>query len=259
MIENGNIGNLKEFLDSKAAFYNQPFFIESDPIQVPKQFSRKGDVEISAFISASLAWGQRPVIIRNSLSFVNLLENQPYEFLNSASEKDFARVAHFKHRTFNGDDAFYFLLSLKNIYNNHGGLQAVFETGYSKTNDLKGALIYFHKIFFETEGLPRTRKHVSDVQSGSAAKRLNMFLRWMVRDDKPGVDFGIWKGIPSSALMLPLDLHTARVARKLGLLVRKQNDWKAVEEVTSVLRDFDPDDPVKYDFALFGLGAFEKF
>lgn len=259
MNEEGNIGSLKEFLETKVALYNQPFFIESDPIQVPKQFNRKEDIEISAFIAASLAWGQRPVIIKNARSFIQSLEDNPYDFLMNAPEKDFARVGDFKHRTFNGDDAICFLHSLKNIYKNHGGLQAVFETGYGKTNGIKGALIYFHTIFFETEVLPRTRKHVSDVESGSAAKRLNMFLRWMVRTDNAGVDFGLWKGIPPSALMLPLDLHTARVARKLGLLFRKQNDWKAVEEVTSVLRGFDSKDPVKYDFALFGLGVFENF
>jgi len=162
------------------------------------------------------------------------------------------------HRTFNGSDCIYFVRSLRNIYHNHKGLQSVFENGFKKKNTVKSALTEFYKVFFEIAG-ERSRKHVSNVEKGASAKRLNMFLRWMVRGDKSQVDFGLWNGIPQSALMLPLDVHTGNVSRKLGLLQRRSNDWKAVEEVTQSLRQFDPADPVKYDFALFGLGAFEKF
>jgi uncharacterized protein (TIGR02757 family) len=184
--------------------------------------------------------------------------NQPHSFILNASQSEINRLEYFVYRTFNGKDCIYFIQSLKNIYKKHDGLQAIFEKGFQHEYSVKSSLSYFHEVFFEMPG-ERTRKHVSNVQKGSSGKRLNMFLRWMVRNDKNGVDFGLWKGIPASALMLPLDVHTGNVGRKLGLLQRKSNDWKAVEEITSNLRKFDADDPVKYDFALFGLGAFEKF
>jgi uncharacterized protein (TIGR02757 family) len=187
-----------------------------------------------------------------------LMDNQPHDFVLNASATDLRNLKHFVHRTFNGNDCTYFIRSLKNIYQNHNGLQAVVEAGFKHENSVKSALTGFYKVFFEIGG-ERSRKHVSNVEKGASAKRLNMFLRWMVRNDKCNVDFGLWNGIPQSALMLPLDVHTGNVARKLGLLQRKSNDWQAVEEVTEKLRDFDPKDPVKYDFALFGLGAFEKF
>jgi uncharacterized protein (TIGR02757 family) len=251
--------DIKILLDEKVALYNQTSFIESDPIQVPKFFAQKENVEISGFLAATIAWGQRPTIIKNALKLVGLMDGNPYDFISNSSGKDLLVFDNFKHRTFNAEDCKYFIHSLKNIYHNHGGLQQVFESGYLKTENIKGALAYFYNVFFEIEGIRRTRKHVSNVAAGSSAKRLNMFLRWMVRKDYAGVDFGIWNRIPPSALMLPLDVHTGNVSRKLGILTRKQNDWKAVEEVTNVLRKFDPVDPIKYDFALFGLGAFEKF
>lgn len=253
-----SITDLKEFLNEKVILYNQPAFIETDPIQVPRSFSEKENIEIAAFFSATLAWGNRQTIIRNARKLMQLMENQPYDFVLNSSEKEVNQFDKFAHRTFNGNDCRYFIRSLKNIYKNHGGLQNVFETGYRKNKSVKTALEHFHTRFFELAG-ERTRKHISNVAEGSAGKRLNMFLRWMVRTDANQVDFGLWNGIPASHLFLPLDVHTGNTARKLGLLQRKQNDWKAVEEITAVLRKFDPTDPVKYDFALFGLGAFEKF
>jgi uncharacterized protein (TIGR02757 family) len=249
---------LKEFLDEKVAKYNQPEFIESDPIQIPRQFNQKENIEIAAFLAATISWGNRPAIIKNASRLIQMMGNKPHEFIAEGTSIDFEKVGSFVHRTFNGQDCIYFMHSLKNIYQNHGGLQTVFETAYRKEGSIKSALIYFHKVFFEISG-ERTRKHVANVENGASGKRLNMFLRWLIRHDKNGVDFGLWDGIPTSALMLPLDLHTGNVARKLGLLTRKQDNWKAVEEVTNELRKFDPEDPVKYDFALFGLGVFEKF
>lgn len=249
---------IKEFLDEKVEKYNRPAFIKTDPIQVPKQFSQKENIEIAAFLTATISWGNRPAIIKNALRLMNLMNNNPLEFILQASEKELNHLNTFVHRTFNGQDCIYFIHSLKNIYTNHGGLQQVFESGFRKSNSVESALKHFHQLFFEIPG-ERTRKHIANVERGASAKRLNMFLRWLVRDSSCGVDFGLWKGIPASALMLPLDVHTGNVARKLGLLQRKLNDWKAVEEVTETLRKFDPKDPVKYDFALFGLGIFEKF
>jgi uncharacterized protein (TIGR02757 family) len=249
---------IKEFMDEKAEKFNRLVFIETDPIQIPKLFSQKENIEIAAFLTATISWGSRPVIIKNALRLMQLMDNRPYEFITQNSEKKLEHLESFVHRTFNGQDCIYFIRSLKNIYQKHGGLQQVFESGFQKENSVQSALNYFYKVFFELPG-ERTRKHISNVERGAAAKRLNMFLRWLVRNDDCGVDFGLWKGIPASQLMLPLDVHTGNVARKLGLLQRKQKDWKAVEEVTEVLRKFDPQDPVKYDFALFGLGIFEKF
>ena len=250
--------DLKSFLDEKVLKYNQPFFIETDPIQVPKSFSGKENIEIAAFLTATIAWGNRLSIIKNATKLMALMDNQPHDFVLNATTFDVRNLEHFVHRTFNGNDCVHFIGSLRNIYKNHNGLQTVFETGFQKDNTVKSALIQFYNVFFEFGG-ERSRKHVSNVEKGASAKRLNMFLRWMVRKDKNKVDFGLWNGIPQSALMLPLDVHTGNVARKLGLLQRKSNDWKTVEEVTEKLRNFDPEDPVKYDFALFGLGAFEKF
>lgn len=253
-----NLKNLKEFLDEKVEEFNRPDFIETDPIQVAKQFSEKEDIEIAGFLTATISWGNRPAIIKNALRMMELLDNEPAEFIRQASEMETDRLQLFVHRTFNGDDLVYFIRSLQNIYRKYGGLQTVFETGFANSGTVFGALESFHHVFFELEG-ERTRKHVSNVTKGASAKRLNMYLRWMCRADRAGVDFGLWKGIPQSALMLPLDLHTGNVGRKLGLLQRRSNDWKAVEEITSTLRTFDPADPIKYDFALFGLGVFEKF
>lgn len=252
------IPDLKAFLDEKVLKYNQPFFIETDPIQVPKKFSGKENIEIAAFLTATISWGNRLSIIKNATKLMALMDNQPYDFVLNSSVSDLKKLEYFVHRTFNSSDCIYFIQSLKNIYQKHNGLQSVFESGYMKENEVKSALIWFYKLFFEIDG-ERSRKHISNVEKGASAKRLNMFLRWMVRNDKSNVDFGLWKGIPSSALLLPLDVHTGNVGRKLGLLQRKSNDWNAVVEITQTLREFDQDDPIKYDFALFGLGVFEKF
>ena len=249
---------LKDFLDEKAAKYNRPDFISTDPIQVPKQFSRKENIEIAALLTATISWGNRPAIIKNALRLMKLMDNRPFNFIQESSSSNLSALSSFVHRTFNGNDCIYFVRSLKNIYRNHGGLQQVFETGFQNGHSIKSSLAHFHKIFFEITG-ERTRKHIANVEKNASAKRLNMFLRWMVRSDNHGVDFGLWKGIPASALMLPLDVHTGNTARKLGLLKRKQSDWKAVEEVMVTLRRFDPAVPVKKDFVLFGLGIFEKF
>ena len=251
------IENLKEFLDEKVEKFNQPMFIETDPIQIPKRFSKKEDIEIAGFLTAVISWGNRSSIIKNATKLMQTMDFQPFDFTINATQNDLMSVKNFTHRTFNGDDCIYFLRSLKNIYKNHGGLQQVFEKGFQQNQTVKSALEYFYTIFFEIAG-ERTRKHISCVSKGSAGKRLNMYLRWLVRNDNR-VDFGLWHKIPTSALLLPLDVHTGNVARKLGILQRKTNDWKAVEEVTTVLSELDPHDPVKYDFALFGLGAFESF
>ncbi|NQU55300.1 MAG: TIGR02757 family protein [Bacteroidetes bacterium] len=252
------LADLKDFLDEKVKKFNRPFFIETDPIQVPRKFTLKGDIEIAGFLTATIAWGNRTSIIKNAEKLMSLMGNQPHDFILNASNSEINRMEHFVHRTFNGNDCIYFIHSLKNIYRNHGGLQTVFENGFQNELSVKSSLSYFYEIFFETSG-ERTRKHISNVQKGSSGKRLNMFLRWMVRNDRSGVDFGIWEGILQSELMLPLDVHTGNVGRKLEILQRKSNDWKAVEEITNTLRKFDSSDPIKYDFALFGLGAFEKF
>ncbi len=250
---------IKEFLDEKADLYNCPAFIDSDPIQIPLGFEEKENREIAGFLASTLAWGNRQMILRSIRWLIRLMDNQPYAFITGASESEISGISRFYHRTFNGEDACYFVRSLRNLYTRHGGLERVFTEGYCEDHTIRSALAGFRRAFLELPAEQRICRHVPDVVSGSAAKRLNMFLRWMVRSDNRGVDLGLWKEIPPSALMLPLDIHTGNVSRKLGILQRKQNDWKAVEEVTSLLREFDPSDPVKYDFALFGLGIFEKF
>ncbi len=252
-----NKTELKEFLDEKVIKYNNPDFIESDPIQIPHQFSLKQDIEIAGFLAATIAWGNRTMIIRNSLRMVELLGNSPYDFVMNHTEDDLVKFDGFVHRTFNADDFRFFIKSLKNIYQNHNGLEAVLST--KNANNYQLAIHNFKQVFFEVEHQQRTLKHVSDPLKGSASKRINMFLRWMVRNDKTGVDLGIWKTHSPAHLHCPLDVHSGNVARKLGILTRKQNDWKALTELDVTLRSFDKNDPVKYDFALFGLGVFEKF
>ena len=255
-----NLFELKIFLDDAVKQYNHVDFIASDPVQIPHRFTRKEDIEISAFLTATIAWGNRKSIINNGLRLMELMDNSPYNFLmddDFLSERQ-DEIRRFVHRTFNGEDCLFFLKSLQNIYKNHGGLETIFTVGFQQENSVFGALKHFRNVFTEISHEKRAEKHLSDVLSNSSAKRLNMFLRWMVRSDENGVDFGLWKNIPTSALMLPLDVHTGNVSRELGLLTRKQNDWKAVEEITEILRTFDANDPVKYDFALFGLGAFSK-
>ncbi|HSV75950.1 MAG TPA: TIGR02757 family protein [Bacteroidales bacterium] len=251
-------GALKELLDQKAAFYNRPFFIDTDPVSVPHRFSRKEDIEIAAFLVASIAWGNRKAIIGNGLKLMERMDWKPFDFVRSFSENDLKPFSSFVHRTFNFSDLSFFLFSLKNIYENHGGLEHCFTINFLRNGSVKEALTGFRKVFFEIPHLPRTLKHVSNPDAGASAKRLNMFLRWMVRQDAAGVDFGLWKTITPHRLMCPLDVHSGRVARHLGLLQRKQDDWKAVEELTRNLGKLNPADPVLYDFALFGMGVFER-
>ena len=248
---------LFEFLETKYEQYNHPGFIETDPISVPHRFSRKEDIEIAAFLTATLSWGTRTSIVKDANRLLDLMDGSPYEFILDFTKSGAERFVSFYHRTFNGKDCIFFLESLKNIYMHHHGLQHLFSPDEMKS--LKGAIIRFRTIFLELQHLHRTEKHLSNPGKGASAKRILMFLRWMVRDDQRGVDFGLWKNIPPASLLCPLDIHSGNVARKLGLLKRKTNDWKAVEELTSNLRRFDPEDPVKYDFALFGLGVFERF
>ncbi len=246
---------LKNYLDSKVEKYNQIDFIDSDPIQIPHKFNKKEDIEISGFLAATIAWGNRKMIIRNSNRMMDLMDNAPHEFITSYKDSDLKRLEGFVHRTFNNDDFAQFIKSLRNIYDNHGGLEQVF-TKYQGESDLKDTIFQFKNIFFENEHLQRSTKHVSNPMKGSAAKRINMYLRWMVRNDDRGVDFGIWKNISPSKLSIPLDVHSGRIARELNMLTRKQNDWKSVVELDTQLRLLDAADPVKYDFALFGIGVF---
>jgi uncharacterized protein (TIGR02757 family) len=249
---------LKEFLDTKVIEYNKPEFIESDPIQIPHHFTLKEDVEISAFLTATIAWGNRKMIVKNAKRMMNFTGNSPFDFIIEHDDDQLDKLNDFVHRTFNGTDLIFFVKALKNIYQNHNGLESLFSK-YANPDSLQTSIHHFKNIFFEIDHPSRTKKHVSDPLNGSAAKRINMFLRWMVRNDNTGVDFGIWKSLSTSQLSCPLDVHSGNVARKLGLLKRKQNDAKALFELDTNLRKMDANDPVKYDFALFGLGVFEKF
>jgi uncharacterized protein (TIGR02757 family) len=246
---------IKEFLDEKYIYYNQPSFIEQDPISIPHLFSRKEDIEISGLLAATIAWGNRKSILANARRLVSFMDDDPYHFILDHSAKDLKPFRKFVHRTFNGTDCVFFIRSLKNIYSRHGGLQAAFKKPPLPSDTIRESIISFRELFLQTTHQKRSEKHVSNPAQKSSAKRLCMYLRWMVRNDRRGVDFGLWDHILPSQLCLPLDVHTGNVSRKLGLLERRQNDWKAVEEITGVLRLLDPPDPVKYDFALFGLGA----
>ncbi|MES2748675.1 MAG: TIGR02757 family protein [Bacteroidota bacterium] len=253
-----HINELKSFLDEKVELYNNPNFIESDPIQIPHRYLLKEDIEIAGFLTATIAWGNRKMIINNATKMMDLMGNSPYDFVMNHQDYHLEKLESFVHRTFNGTDMVTFVKGLQHLYNHHNGLEAVFAK-QQESNSMQQSISDFKSIFFEIAHQNRTQKHVSDPLNNSAAKRINMFLRWMVRNDNKGVDFGIWKTIPTSALSCPLDVHSGNVARKLGLLARKQNDAKSLFELDTNLRLMDKNDPVKYDFALFGLGVFEKF
>ncbi|SRR5690554_3815663 len=255
MINSMSFEELKEFLDYKADQYNHPDFIDSDPIQIPHQFDLKEDIEISGFLASTIAWGNRKMIINSANKMMQVMGNSPYDFVMCATETQIQAIDSVVHRTFNSEDFRYFIQSLRNIYQNHHGLENLFSN--VEQADLQNRISDFKRVFFEIDHPQRTTKHVSDPLKGSSSKRINMFLRWMCRKDHSGVDFGIWNRISPSELSCPLDVHSGNVARNLGLLQRKQNDHKAVRELDSALRTFDPKDPVKYDFALFGLGVFE--
>lgn len=252
--------SLKNFLDRKAAQYNRPSFIKDDPVAVPHLFSRKQDIEIAAFFAAVFAWGNRSVIISKSKELMQRMDNAPYDFCLHHNDNDLKKLTGFKHRTFNDTDLLYFILLLHHHYQKHDSLEDAFLIKEEKHFLMREALINFYHYFFSIEDFPlRTQKHIASPEKNATCKRLNMFLRWMVRKDTNGVDFGLWKKIKAADLICPIDLHVARVAKRLNLLDRKQTDWNAAEELTTQLKQFDKNDPVKYDFALFGLGVVEKY
>lgn len=249
--------NLKEFLDRKVDEYDQPSFIKDDPISIPYLFTKKQDIEIAGFFAAIFSWGKRTTIINKSKELMQLMDMSPHQFCLHHDIPQLKRLTGFKHRTFNSTDLLYFIEFFKYYYNQHESLETAF---IMHGNSIEEMLTGFHHYFFSLEDVPlRTKKHISSPAKNSSCKRLNMFLRWMVRKDDKGVDFGIWKNISASQLICPIDVHVARVARRFNMLQRKQTDWQAAIELTNFLKIFDHNDPVKYDFALFGLGVMEKY
>jgi len=252
-------GGIKAFLDSKVIQYNQPDFIKNDPVSIPHLFTKKQDIEIMGFWAATLAWGQRITIINKCKELIALMDDAPYDFIVNHEEPDLKKLLHFKHRTFNDIDTLYFISFFRYHYSNHESLEDAFMPP-GPMDGVEQSLNHFRSYFFSLPDYPhRTKKHVSSPSQKSTCKRLNMFLRWMVRKDDCGVDFGIWNKLKPADLVMPCDLHVDRVARKLQLITRKQTDWQTAVELTERLREFDPLDPVKYDFALFALGIEEKF
>lgn len=251
---------LKKWLNQKADYYNRPFFIEKDPISVPHQYSKKQDIEISGFFAAIFAWGNRTTIINKANTLMQMMDNSPHQFCTQHQQKDLKRMLGFVHRTFNATDLLYTISFLKSHYTKSDTLETAFANFMqSKGQTIEQSLVGFHRYFFSLEYAPeRTRKHIATPERGSTCKRLCMYLRWMVRTDERGVDFGIWKQIKPMQLVMPMDVHVLRVARELGLIQRKQTDWQTALELTDTLKTFDKYDPVKYDFALFGTGVMEK-
>jgi uncharacterized protein (TIGR02757 family) len=249
--------NLKEFLDEQVARYNIPHFIEQDPISIPHSYSKQQDIEIAGFFAAILAWGQRKVIIQKTKQLLSLMDHDPHNFILNHQPHDLKPFLDFKHRTFQAVDALYFMRFLQHYYQQYPSLETAFLAGLaSDATNIEGGLISFHQLFFSLADFPaRTRKHLTTPTRKAACKRLNMFLRWMVRYDQQGVDFGLWKTIKPNQLVCPCDVHVGRVARILGLLKRQKTDWQAALELTNNLKQFSADDPVRYDFALFGLGV----
>ncbi|WP_418982979.1 TIGR02757 family protein [Alistipes sp.] len=245
---------LRELLERLYDRYNRPEFIPDDPISVPHRYSATADREIAGFFAATIAWGNRKAIVRSGHRMMRCMDDAPADFVRNASERELAALDGFVHRTFNGQDLRDFVLALRRLCTVYGGIGAFFERRYEATGSLRQVLAEFRREFFAADHAPRCEKHLSSVERGAACKRLCMYLRWMVRRDDRGVDFGAWTAIPMSALYLPLDVHVGDMGRALGLLARRQNDWRAVEEITAALREYDPDDPVRYDFSLFGAG-----
>ncbi|MBO9199960.1 MULTISPECIES: TIGR02757 family protein [Niastella] len=253
--------SLKDFLNRKTEEYNQPSFIKDDPVSIPHLFTQQADIEIAGFFAAVFAWGNRTIIIKKSRELMQSMDMAPHQFILHHTDNELKKLLSFKHRTFNTTDLLYFIEFLQFHYLKHPSLESAFTLGMEKTDDtIENGLTSFHHYFFSLEHVPaRTRKHIATPEKNSTCKRLNMYLRWMVRSDNSGVDFGIWKNISPAQLICPIDLHVARVAKRFNLLPRKQIDWQAAIELTTHLRKLDPNDPVKYDFALFGLGVVEKF
>jgi len=263
-MEKKNLANdLKKFLDQKVIDFNNPSFIKDDPVCIPHLFSKKQDIEIAGFFSAIFAWGTRKTIINKCRLLLQRMDNAPYDFCINHSDEDLKKLEKFCHRTFNDTDLLYFISFFKFHYSRYISLESAFfnNTGKQQApNTVETSLNSFYNYFFSLEDVPsRTRKHIASPAKNSSCKRLNMYLRWMVRNDNNGVDFGIWKKITPSQLVCPIDVHVARVARHFNLLKRKVVDWEAAVELTRALRKFDKTDPVKYDLALFGLGVSEKY
>ncbi|MGG9971000.1 TIGR02757 family protein [Ferruginibacter sp. SUN002] len=248
-------------MNKKVDEFNQPFFIKDDPISIPHLFTKKQDIEIAGFFAAIFAWGNRTTIINKSKELLSLMDNTPHDFCTQHADNDLKRLMAFKHRTFNATDLLYFIEFLKFHYSSNASLESAFAKGIKNTDEtIENGLVHFYNYFFSLSDVPeRTKKHIASPDKNSTCKRLSMYLRWMVRNDDKGVDFGIWKKIKPSQLICPLDVHVVRVAKKLGLLNRTQTDWQTAIELTKYLRTLDKHDPVKYDFALFGLGAIEKY
>ncbi len=253
-IDNLTHEELKELLDQLYYRFNREEFIEADPVSVPHRYTLLHDREIAGFLAATIAWGNRKAIVKSAHRMMDYMDNAPADFVMNASKQDLCRLGGYVHRTFNGLDLRDFIICLRGVYSRHGGMGQYFERRYAECGSIAQVLSDFRAEFFAAEHQPRCEKHLSSIDKGAACKRTNMFLRWMVRSDEHGVDLGLWREIPSSALYIPLDVHAGNVARSLGLLTRKQNDWRSVAELTQRLREFDPTDPVKYDFALFGAG-----
>ena len=253
--------NLKEELDRKVILYNQPGFIKDDPVSIPHLFTKKQDIEIAGFFAAVFSWGNRKTIINKSKELIQLMNNAPYDFCLHNTVKDLQILEGFCHRTFNATDLLYFIEFFKFHYSQHDSLEIAFTKGMNKKDKtIENGLNTFYNYFFALPDVPqRTRKHIASPEKNSSCKRLNMYLRWMVRNDNNGVDFGIWKTILPAQLICPIDVHVARVSKRFNLLQRSQTDWKAALELTAYLRMLDKDDPVKYDFALFGLGVSENY
>lgn len=246
--------SLRELLERLYDRYNRPEFIDDDPVSVPHRYTDRADREVAGFFAATLAWGNRKAIVRSGRRMMGLMDDAPADFVRHASDRELTMLDRFVYRTFNGGDLRDFVLALRRLDERFGGLGAFFESRYEVTTSIPRVLAEFRSEFFGCDHAPHCEKHLSSILKGAACKRLCMFLRWMVRRDDRGVDFGEWRRIPMSALYLPLDVHTGDTSRALGLLSRRQNDWRAVEQVTAALRAIDPDDPVRFDFALFGMG-----
>ena len=250
---------LHELLEHLHDKYNRAEFIEPDPISIPHSFSDRHDREISGFLAAAIAWGNRKAIVKSARRMVQYMDYAPADFVRNASEQELRHLQTYVHRTFNGQDFTDFVLCMRHIMERWGGIGEFFEQNYLATQDMAQVLSLFRREFFSCDHNPHSEKHLSSIDKGAACKRLNMYLRWFVRHDDRGVDFGLWRKIPMSALYMPLDIHTGRMGRSLGLLNRKQDDWKAVEELTATLRNFDENDPVRYDYSLFGVGISRMF
>lgn len=253
-----NKSELKPFLDEKVQAFNAPHFIATDPIQIPHQFEHPADIELAGFLTALISWGNRKAIIQSAQKMMDFLHHSPHDFVMNHSQEELNGLSRFTYRTFQGEDFPFIVNGLKQCLNTYGSLEQFF-VHHQQDDQLQGAIAQLHHFFFQHQPKHRSAKHIANPAKGSSAKRINMFLRWMIRKDPAGVDFGIWKNLNPSQCSIPLDVHSGRVARKLGLLQRKSNDQKAVKELDQALRQLDPIDPVKYDFALFGLGVFEGF